>query len=187
MRRITSHGGGEFGLWRSPIGWVGVVAFEAGLAEIVLCQDADEVCRRIAECHPAAVARKAGAVARALAQLEEYFRGSRSTFDLPLDFSALPPFTAAVLRTLAAVPFGRTVTYGELAVLTGRPGAARAVGRAMAVNPFLIVVPCHRVLGAGGQMTGYSGGEGIATKEWLLRFEAKKDDQASRPVWRSAS
>jgi methylated-DNA-[protein]-cysteine S-methyltransferase len=104
--------------------------------------------------------------------LDDYFHGRRRNFELPLAMDTLTPFTTRVLRTLAQVKYGSTLTYGELAALAGFPSAARAVGRAMATNPFPIIIPCHRVLGAGGKMTGYSGGEGIATKQWLLRFEA---------------
>lgn len=173
MSRIPSVAQ-EFRLWRAPIGWLGVVAGRDGLVEIVSGTDADAVLSRIDQAFPSAGAREDGVASEAVGQLEEYFLGRRHRFDLPLDFQALAPFTAVVLRALAEVPFGSTLTYGELAALVGRPRAARAVGRAMAVNPFLIVIPCHRVMGAGGRMTGYSGGEGIATKEWLLRFEAEK-------------
>lgn len=92
---------------------------------------------------------------------------------LPLDWDALTPFARlALLTLLARVPQGATVTYGELARLAGRPGAARAVGRAMAGNPWPLVVPCHRVLGAGGQLTGYTNPHGLALKELLLRMES---------------
>jgi methylated-DNA-[protein]-cysteine S-methyltransferase len=104
-------------------------------------------------------------------QLNEYFAGHRRGFDVPLDLSACPPFTLRVLTALRAVPFGTTLSYGELAARAGAPRAARAVGRAMAANPLPIVIPCHRVLAANGQLGGYSGGEGVPTKEWLLAFE----------------
>lgn len=91
---------------------------------------------------------------------------------LPLDWGVLTPFARQVLETLRArVPHGITVTYGELARLCGRPGAARAVGRAMAGNPWPLVVPCHRVLGAGGALTGYANPHGLALKALLLEME----------------
>lgn len=76
-----------------------------------------------------------------------------------------------VLQTLQGIPFGATTSYGQLAMMAGHPGAARAVGGVMAANPFPLIIPCHRVLGAGGKLGGYSGGKGVATKKWLLAFE----------------
>lgn len=91
---------------------------------------------------------------------------------LPLAWGRLAPFTRTVLETLyARVGFGATVTYGELARLSGQPGKARAVGQAMARNPWPLVVPCHRVLGAGGGLTGYTNPHGLDLKALLLRLE----------------
>jgi len=93
--------------------------------------------------------------------------------DLPLCWEALPPFTAHILRTLLErVPSGCTVTYGELAALAGHPGKARAVGQAMARNPWPLIVPCHRVLGAGGALTGYTNPHGLDLKALLLVLES---------------
>ena len=108
---------------------------------------------------------------RAAGQLAEYFAGTRRNFDLPLDLGGLPPFTRRVLEILAMLPCGATLSYGELAARAGNPRGARAVGRAMAVNPLPIVIPCHRVLAAGGRPGGYSGGGGLATKGRLLALE----------------
>lgn len=139
--------------------------------EVLIHRDPLEIRERIACTHPNA---KHQEKTEAHEQLQEYFRAERQVFSLTLDFGALPPFTRQVLLFLSEVPFGRTITYGELAACCGRPGAARAVGRAMAVNPLPIIVPCHRVVGAGGRLTGYSGGEGIATKILLLDFERQQ-------------
>ncbi|MBU1039511.1 MAG: MGMT family protein [Proteobacteria bacterium] len=93
--------------------------------------------------------------------------------DLPLCWDALPPFTANILRTLyEQVQSGQTVTYGQLAALAGHPGKARAVGQAMARNPWPLVVPCHRVLGAGGALTGYTNPHGLDLKALLLALES---------------
>ena len=93
--------------------------------------------------------------------------------DLPLCWDGVPPFTADILRTLyAQVPSGQTVTYGELARLAGHPGKARAVGQAMARNPWPLLVPCHRVLGAGGALTGYTNPHGLDLKALLLALES---------------
>jgi methylated-DNA-[protein]-cysteine S-methyltransferase len=104
-------------------------------------------------------------------ELAEYFAGQRRAFEVPLDFSAWPPFTRKILEELRKVPYGATLTYGELAARAGCPRAARAVGRAMAANPLPIVIPCHRVVAADGRLGGYSGGDGLPTKQWLLSFE----------------
>ncbi len=106
---------------------------------------------------------------RVVRELEEYFSGARSVFDVPIDRSERKGFRGEVLDALESVPFGETITYGDLAARSGRPNAARAVGTAMATNPVAIIVPCHRVLPSGGGIGGFGGG--AAAKEWLLRRE----------------
>jgi len=101
-------------------------------------------------------------------ELEEYFAGKRSVFDLPLD-PVGTPFQLEVWRALRDVPFGETAAYGEIARRIGRPAASRAVGAANGRNPISIIIPCHRIIGAGGDLTGYGGG--LNRKEWLLRHE----------------
>ena len=101
-------------------------------------------------------------------ELDEYFDGRRREFDLPLDLR-VAPFHADVLQELARVPYGRTDTYGALATRVGRPKAARAVGTVMNRNPIPIVLPCHRIVGASGALTGYAGG--LDVKRRLLELE----------------
>lgn len=101
-------------------------------------------------------------------ELEQYFAGTRRDFDLPLDLR-VAPFHEAVLLELARVPYGRVETYGHLAALVGRPKAARAVGTVMNRNPIAIVLPCHRIVGANGSLTGYAGG--LDVKRHLLELE----------------
>jgi len=103
-------------------------------------------------------------------QLAEYFAGTRHSFELPLSPSGTE-FQKAVWQQLAELDFGEATSYGEIGRATGRPSAARAVGGAIGANPLPIIVPCHRVLGADGRITGYSGGNGIPTKSWLLDHE----------------
>ncbi len=104
----------------------------------------------------------------AFSQLEEYFRKKRKTFDLPLKIKGTP-FQEKVWRVLLKIPYGETRTYGEIAEKIGYPKGARAVGMANHNNPLWIVVPCHRVVGKGGKLTGYAGG--IQVKEKLLKIE----------------
>ncbi len=101
-------------------------------------------------------------------ELDEYFEGHRREFDLSLDLR-VAPFHEAVLHELARVPYGRTETYGTLAAKVGRPKAARAVGTVMNRNPLPIVLPCHRIVGANGSLTGYAGG--LHVKRALLELE----------------
>ena len=105
----------------------------------------------------------------AVAQLRVYFAGERDGFDLPLDLDAGTPFQRSVWSALLAIPRGATTSYAQLARQLGRPQAARAIGAAVGRNPVSIVVPCHRVLGTGGSLTGYAGG--LERKTALLRLE----------------
>jgi len=105
---------------------------------------------------------------RAVGELEEYFSGQRRQFDLPTALRGTP-FQMDVWRELMRIEFGQTVTYGELASRIGHPRAMRAVGLAVRMNPLSVIVPCHRVVGAGGKLVGYAGG--VETKRALLRIE----------------
>lgn len=104
-----------------------------------------------------------------VAQLQDYFAGGRQRFDLPLDTGHGTPFQQAVWATLAHIPYGQTRSYRDIAQHIQRPAATRAVGGAVGRNPLGIVLPCHRVLGAGGALTGYTGG--LERKVALLRLE----------------
>jgi methylated-DNA-[protein]-cysteine S-methyltransferase len=112
-----------------------------------------------------------GPVGEAVRQLREYFAGKRSDFDLPLAPEGTP-FQCEVWRRLQEIPYGETISYGELAKRVGNPKASRAVGAANGQNPIPIVIPCHRVIGSNGKLTGFGGG--LPTKEALLALEAKQ-------------
>ena len=101
-------------------------------------------------------------------QLSEYFSGTRTEFDIPLAPNGTP-FQKLVWRELCRIPYGQTRTYGEIAAAIGSPKAARAVGQAVNRNPIWIVIPCHRIVGAGGKLTGYAGG--LELKQQLLNLE----------------
>lgn len=111
---------------------------------------------------------------RARKQLDEYFAGKRKAFDLPVD-PAGTPFQRVVWRALQKIPYGTTLNYGALAGRIGQPTASRAVGAANGRNPISIVIPCHRVIGANGDLTGYAGG--MERKAALLRLEAEGTDE----------
>jgi methylated-DNA-[protein]-cysteine S-methyltransferase len=105
----------------------------------------------------------------AVTQLREWFAGGRAQFELPLDLQGGTPFQQSVWAALCAIPHGATTSYAALARQLGRPQAARAIGAAVGRNPLSIVVPCHRVVGTGGALTGYAGG--LERKTALLRLE----------------
>jgi O-6-methylguanine DNA methyltransferase len=104
-------------------------------------------------------------------ELREYLSGKRVAFTIPIDWSLFRSFQREALQAVFRIPYGETCTYHDIAIEIGRPNASRAVGRANATNPMPIVIPCHRVIGRDGKLHGYGGGEGLKTKEWLLRLE----------------
>jgi methylated-DNA-[protein]-cysteine S-methyltransferase len=103
-------------------------------------------------------------------QVQAYLAGKLQKFDLPVQLDGTE-FQKSVWKVIAKINFGKTVTYGEIAAKIGNPQAARAIGGAVGANPVPLIVGCHRVLGSAGRITGYSGGSGIPTKEWLLELE----------------
>lgn len=102
-------------------------------------------------------------------ELDEYFNNKRTTFDLPIDWALYSDFGRRVLQATADIPFGQTASYGDVARIAGNPKASRAAGRALGANAIPIIVPCHRVIGTSGKLTGYTGG--MHRKEALLRLE----------------
>ncbi len=107
-------------------------------------------------------------------QIEEYLHGQRTTFELDIDWALCTPFQRQVLEQQIAIPFGETLTYGQLAAQIGKPLAARAVGRAGATNPIPLIIPCHRVIGSDGNLRGYGAPGGTQTKAWLLELEQRQ-------------
>ena len=125
---------------------------------------------KVEQPEPGWVESRTGPVAEAAAQLHEYFAGQRTEFDLPLTLDGTP-FQRAVWHKLQEIPYGETISYGELARRVGKPNASRAVGSANGANRIPIVIPCHRVIAAGGKLGGFGGG--LPTKEALLAHETK--------------
>jgi len=158
-----------FDIVESPVGELFVAVSDRGLAAISYDTVPDEQLERLARIAGPCVLRSPRAVDVARRELDEYFEGKRRAFDLTLDLRALPPFTVTVLHELARVPYGETTTYGALASRVGRPRAARAVGTVMNRNRIPIVLPCHRVVGASGDLVGYGGG--LERKTALLTLE----------------
>lgn len=104
-------------------------------------------------------------------ELGEYIKGKRRQFTFEIDWSTLRPFQQKMLKIVYEIPYGEIRTYADIANEMRRPNAYRAVGRANATNPMPLVIPCHRVIGKDGKLHGYGGGEGLKTKEWLLKME----------------
>ena len=155
----------------SPLGPLMVAATPRGLVRVSYSQFRDDdavladLARRVSPRVLEAPARLDGA----RRELDEYFEGRRTEFDLPIDWALTRGFTTEVLRATAAVGFGQTTTYAEVAGAAGSPRAVRAAGNSLGSNPMPIVVPCHRVLRTGGALGGYTGG--VERKEFLLRLE----------------
>ena len=147
------------GRLESPIGTIEVVVNEGGAVVSVLFVD---------ESMPGA-GETGHACSRAVRQLAEYFRNERRRFELDLEPDG-SDFEYRVWSAVQRIPFGATDTYGEIARRLGEPDAARAVGHANARNPIAIIVPCHRVIGSDGDLTGYAGG--LDRKKWLLDMES---------------
>jgi methylated-DNA-[protein]-cysteine S-methyltransferase len=155
----------------SPLGPLMVASTPRGVVRVSYSQFRDDeavlsdLARRVSPRVLEAPARLEG-VRR---ELDEYFEGRRTDFDLPIDWALTRGFTTEVLRATAAVGFGHTTTYAEVADAAGSPRAVRAAGNSLGSNPMPIVVPCHRVLRTGGALGGYTGG--VERKEFLLRLE----------------
>ncbi len=156
----------------TPIGDLFVAASDHGLAAISYDTEPEEQLERLARIAGPRVLRAPRSIDEVKRELDQYFEGRRHEFDLTLDLRALPPFTVSVLEELAKVPYGETTTYGALAAKVGHPRAARAVGTVMNRNRIPIVLPCHRVVGSTGNLTGYAGG--LDRKVTLLELEGAR-------------
>jgi O-6-methylguanine DNA methyltransferase len=170
----------------SPIGPLALASTEKGLAAVGFGKGAKQQIETwIGRVFSGAVIRVGEASHHGFArQFEEYFAGRRRVFHLKLDLRGTE-FQKVVWREVARIPFGRTATYGEIAHLLGRPLASRAVGAANGANPVPIIIPCHRVIGAGGALTGYGGG--LSRKRWLLAHEGvlKADSSVQMGLFRA--
>ena len=141
----------------TPFGFITVTAEAEKITTV-------ELCKKVSSIGASKVIDQAGS------QLKLYLEGSLAKFTLPLKVSGTP-FQLAVWRAISKVPFGKTISYGQIAAQIGKPLAARAVGAAVGANPTPLLVGCHRVLGSKASLTGYSGGQGLQTKKLLLQHE----------------
>ena len=153
----------------TPIGALFVASTPAGLCRISYDPEPERVVENLARKVGVRVLRAPRSVDDTRRQLDEYFEHRRTRFDLAIDLRVADGFSRRVLDELVLVPYGKVTTYGELARRAEHPRAARAVGTVMNRNPIPIVLPCHRVVGSSGSLTGYGGG--LDRKEALLRLE----------------
>ncbi|PCK03607.1 MAG: cysteine methyltransferase [Alteromonadaceae bacterium] len=140
----------------SPVGILEIGASERGVTQVIFCESESRDIN------------KSSITSRVVEQLNEYFNRDRECFDLPFDQEGTQ-FQQAVWQQLLHIPFGQTASYGDVAKAMNNPKAMRAVGAANGKNPISIIVPCHRVIGSNGSLTGYAGG--LARKTWLLKHE----------------
>ena len=147
-----------YALYPSPLGQLLIVSSDSGLKQIQF--DPENSGQKSPSGHPL--------LNRVRQQLDEYFEGSRTHFELPLETEG-SAFQKAVWRETLNIAYGQTATYAAIAHKIGRSNAFRAAGLALGRNPIPIVIPCHRVIGSGGRLTGYGGG--LWRKEWLLKHE----------------
>ena len=149
--------------YESPIGWLELVSTETHIVVV-----------RFVDTSGQAPAESPAVLATCVQQLSEYFAGQRATFTVPLNPPGTP-FQQQVWRKLVEIPFGATTTYGHIAAELGNPNASRAVGHANGRNPIAIILPCHRLVGSDGSLTGYGGG--LWRKAWLLEHEQGAEGQ----------
>lgn len=155
----------------SPLGRLVLAATPRGLVTIAY-EDADSALARLARKLSPRILEVPARLDTTQRELDEYFSGKRTRFDVPLDWALVSDFGRRVLGATARVPFGETATYGAVAAAAGNPKAARAAGRALNTNPIPIIVPCHRIVGASGALVGYAGG--LDRKISLLELEGRQ-------------
>jgi methylated-DNA-[protein]-cysteine S-methyltransferase len=156
----------------SPFGKLTAAVTERGLVRLAFPEeDLDTVLERLAARISPRIVEAPAPPDPLRRELEEYFAGHKRRFELALDWTLVGPFGQRVLRAASAIPYGRVLTYTQVAAQAGSPRASRAAGNALGSNPIPIVVPCHRVLRSGGALGGYAGG--LERKRWLLELEGR--------------
>jgi methylated-DNA-[protein]-cysteine S-methyltransferase len=159
----------------SPVGRLLLAGTRRGLVRVAFAEeDSEEVLLRLSRELSPRIVESDTTLERERRELDEYFAGRRRNFELALDWSLIGPFARRVLRATAGIPYGGVLTYGEVAGRAGSPRGSRAAGNALGSNPIPIIIPCHRVLRAGGALGGYGGG--IDRKRSLLELEGALTD-----------
>jgi methylated-DNA-[protein]-cysteine S-methyltransferase len=183
MKKNAVTGEGRYlSVYGTDRGWGGVVASTAGLLEVVLPfggKSREDVHAELRSRWPLAV-EESPLTQDAADRLTRYYAGEPVRFDLPVDDRRFTPFQREVYRVVAGLGYGEVLSYAGVAALAGSPGAARGVGTAMARNQLPVIIPCHRVVGAGGNMGGYSAPGGIASKQRLLEMEGVRITTSGR-------
>ncbi len=158
-----------YAVFETKMGWVGVLGSAQGLTRTTLPQDTPD--KALVELGTTAgnADKDVRPLLESIRQLSDYFEGKKVAFTEALEFNCSTPFQKRVWEATKQIPYGETRTYGEIAREAGSPGAARAAGRALGANPIPIIVPCHRVIGSDGSLTGFGGG--LEMKKRLLEME----------------
>ena len=154
----------------SPLGAISLIAGDEGLRQVAFTS-LKELKKAQGESVEEPSLTGLEIIGTLLSEVNAYLFGLRKTFSINIDWGVLPPFQYSVLQLASQIPYGEIRTYGELAQQLGKPGAARAVGKALGDNPMPIIVPCHRVVDSMGRLRGYSAPDGVKTKAFLLRLE----------------
>jgi methylated-DNA-[protein]-cysteine S-methyltransferase len=163
----------------SPVGTLLLMATPKGLVRIAFeSENRDDVFAEVAEQLSPRILESPRRLDPVRRELDRYFAGKLRDFEVPIDWSLTGKFARSVLRRTAKIPYGDVATYGEVAFEIGTPRGARAVGNALGSNPIPVVVPCHRVVRAGGAIGGYGGG--LPRKQWLLALETAEPATTSR-------
>jgi len=178
LARVGAEGLADvvYGPLDSPFGTLHAALTRRGLVRLSFPEEGEaELLQELSRRLSPRVVRGADRLDPLRRELDEYFGGRRRRFELQLDWSLIGPFARRVLRRTSAIPYGGSSSYGEIAAEAGSPRAARAAGNALGANPIPIVIPCHRVLHAGGGLGGYGGG--LERKRWLLELEGALGDR----------
>jgi methylated-DNA-[protein]-cysteine S-methyltransferase len=174
--RLVERAGAEglvdvsYGTVESPFGSLLLATTKRGLVRLAFPEEeVDEVLERLARRVSPRIVEAPSALEPARRELDEYFSGGRRGFELEVDRALIGPFSRRVLRATSRIPYGKVLSYQEVAAKAGSPRGSRAAGNALGSNPIPIVIPCHRVLRSGGALGGYGGG--LERKRWLLQLE----------------
>jgi methylated-DNA-[protein]-cysteine S-methyltransferase len=155
----------------TPLGPVWVAARRNGIIAVEIQADPKSFEAEIRHRFDSEIRHSGQPIDPPIAQIKEYLHGVRTVFRVKIDWSIMSPFQKQVLQRVAAIPYGQVTTYGKIARQIGRPSASRAVGQANGRNPIPLIIPCHRVIGADGNLRGYGAPGGVQTKRWLLDME----------------